>query len=190
MKTLQIVLRCVMVSLFVTILSGLNYLAVAQQDANTVVSPKIEIKQVEAQKALVIKVQIPSKDIGAKMGELYGKLFTYVGTNRIATSGAPFAVYYEYNPQGNTTFEVGVPVSSLIQGSEEITYKEFPAMKVASSLFIGPYDQTGPIYEALMKYIKDNNLQINGASWEIYLNDPMQVKDPSKYQTLIYFPIN
>jgi effector-binding domain-containing protein len=157
----------------------------AQENA----SPKIEVKQVAAQKAAVIKVTVPTNVMGQKMGELYGKLFGYLGANKIQPVGAAFAVYYEYDPKGNTVFEVGVPIASPIQGNDEIKFKEFPAMKVLATLYVGPYEKIGPVYVALTKYASDNKIVTLSTPWEVYLTDPNQVKDPNKYQTMVYFPV-
>ncbi len=150
---------------------------------------KIEVKQIDAQKAVVIKITVPSSELMNKMGELYGSLFGYLGTNSIQPAGAPFAVYYEYNPQGNVTMEAGVPVSAEVKDADNIKYKEYPAMKVVSTLYVGPYDKVGPTYELIQKYLKDNNLQQAGATWEVYLTNPQEEQDQSKYQTMIYFPV-
>ncbi|HEY4784513.1 MAG TPA: GyrI-like domain-containing protein [Bacteroidales bacterium] len=152
-------------------------------------TPKIEVKEVNAQKALTIKVSVPTNTIGQKMGELYGKLFGHLGENSLQPAGAPFAVYYSFDPNGNTEFEVGVPVSTETKGTDEIKYKEYPAMKVISTLYVGPYEKMGPVYEALKKYAADNKLETQPATWEVYLTDPMKETDTSKYQTLIYYVI-
>lgn len=149
--------------------------------------PKIERKDVAAQKALTIKVAVPSKAIQQKMGELYGKLYSYLGTHNIQPAGVPFAIYYTYDPKGNTEFEVGIPIASAVTGNEEIKFKELPAMKVLAALYVGPYENSGPVYEALMKYAKDNKLETSPAMWEVYLTDPSKETDPAKYQTLIYY---
>ena len=150
---------------------------------------KVETKQVGSQKTLVIKSTVPSSDMSKAMGDLFGKLFGYLGSNNIQPAGPPFAVYYDYDPKGNTVFELGVPVASETKGTNEIVYKEFPAMKVISSLYVGPYEKVGPVYEYISKYIKDNGLQISGPTWEIYLTNPGQEPDPNKYQTAIYYPV-
>jgi effector-binding domain-containing protein len=56
------------------------------------------------------------------------------------------------NPQGNTVFEVGVQVSSAIQGNDEVKYKEFPAMKVVSTLYVGSYENVAPAYETIIYF--------------------------------------
>ena len=150
---------------------------------------KIELKDISAQKALVMRTTIPSANVSAKMGELYGKLFAYINANGIQATGAPFAVYYTYDPNGSTEFEVGIPVATDQQGKDEIKFRGYPAMRVISALHTGPYENAGAVYEALKKYATDNKLETLPLSWEIYLTDPSQVKDPAKYRTNIYFVI-
>ncbi len=150
---------------------------------------KIEIKNIEAQKALIIKADVPTSSIGEKMSEMYGKLFGYLGQKQKQPTGPSFAAYSKFDPQGNTVFEAGVPLAEKIEGEGEIEYKEYPAMKVVSMLYIGPYENMMPAYEKIQKYIEENNLKSNNTPWELYLTDPTSEPDPNKYQTLIYFPV-
>jgi effector-binding domain-containing protein len=175
--------------LFITIFLSQKMVSFAQDKKENTFSAKIEIKEISAVKAVVIKLSIPSSEIGPKMGELYGKLYGYLSQQKIQPAGAPFAVYYQFDPKGNTTFETGVPVNASVNNDGDILYKEFPAMKVATTLYTGSYEKIGPTYEALEKFIKEKNLQPAGVSWEVYLTDPSTVKDPNLNQTVIYFPL-
>lgn len=150
---------------------------------------KIEIKQVEAQHALVIKAEVPTSEIGPSMGRMYGELFKYAEANNIQPAGPPFAVYYSFEMEGNTVFEAGLPVQSKTKAEGEISYKEFPSMKVASTLYKGAYEDMLPVYEAMEKYLNENNLESAGTSWEVYLTDPGEVASPQDNQTLVYFTI-
>ncbi len=152
-------------------------------------SQKSETKEIGVQKTVVITMTVPSSQIGTKMGEAYGKLFGYLGQKGIQPAGAPFAVYTQYDPKGNTTFEAGVPVANKIEAAGDIAYKEYPAMKVLSTLYKGAYENVGPVYEAMEKYMKDKGMQSTMVAWEIYLTDPSQVTNPDDNQTLIYFPL-
>jgi len=40
-----------------------------------------------------------------------------------------------------------------------------------------------------MKFIEENEKEINGASWEVYITDPMSEPDTSKWVTQIYYPV-
>jgi effector-binding domain-containing protein len=161
----------------------------AQEGGCTASGPVIEVKQVESQKTIVIRFDVSSKEIGPAMGEAFGKLFGFLGSNSIAPAGPPFSVYYSYDPAGNTVFEAGVPVSDTVSGNDEIRYKEFPAMKVVTTQFKGPYDAMEPTYGELYKYVSANGLESDGTAWEVYLTDPSQQNEPKENQTLIYMPV-
>ena len=176
------------ISFLICLLLSLSF-KVFSQESNDITGLKIEVKEVEAAKALVIKTSVPINEIGPKMGEMYGKLFGFLEENNIEPVGPPFAVYYEFNPEGNTTFETGIPVAQTVEGNEVISFKEFPAMKVATTIYTGAYETFIPVYEALSKYLEENKLESDGTTWEIYLTDPNEVEDPNENQTIIYFPI-
>lgn len=151
---------------------------------------EIEVKSIEAQKTLVIKAETTMEEIGPKMGELYGKLFGYLEAKGIQPISPPFAVYYKWDlEKGITVFEVGVPIAQKDEGTEEIKYKEFPAMKVVSKFYQGPYEKMEPVYTEIEQYIKDNNLKMAGTVWDIYLTDPEEVTDPNQYQTIVYYTV-
>ena len=161
----------------------------AQDTVKTCNHTPMEIKEIDATKALIIRMDVPMSAIGDKMGECYGKLFQYIGANNIAPAGPVFAVYYSWEPEGNVIFEAGVPVAEASAGAGDVTYKEYPVMKAVTTLYSGAYEAMEPVYNQLMKYMEENKLESNGSSWEVYLTDPSMVKNPEDNKTLIYFPL-
>jgi effector-binding domain-containing protein len=149
----------------------------------------IKVQQVEVQKTIVVRFDVASSEIGPSMGKAFEKLFGFLGANGIAPVGPPFAVYYSYDPSGHTVFEAGIPVSDTVGGNDEVMYKEFPAMKVVTTQFQGPYDAMEPVYTELFNYIAANGLTSDGTSWEVYLTDPSQVADPKDNLSVIYLPL-
>ena len=163
--------------------------ALAQEEKIKCNHTPMEVKEIDAQKTLVIKANVPMNTIGKKMGELYGQLFQYIGEKGIQPAGPAFAVYYSWDPNGNVVFETGVPIAAEDEGKENIIYKEFPVMKAVTTLYTGSYENMEPVYNHIQKYMEENELESIGNSWEVYLTDPSKVADPSQNQTLIYFPL-
>lgn len=161
----------------------------AQEEEKTWSNTPFEVKTIEAQKALVIKADVAMSEIGPKMGDIYKRVFTYLAEKQIQAAGPAVAVYLSWDPEGNTVFEAGVPVAQETKGEGDIIYKEYAEMKVVATLYKGSYENLGPIYGELQKYMTDNSLEPIGISWEVYLTDPSKVSDPSMNQTMIYFPI-
>lgn len=163
-------------------------ISIKAQDKSDCESSKFEIKEVEAVKALVIKSDVPMKEVGDAMGKSYGQLFSYIEANNIQPAGPPFAVYLKWDPEGNVVFESGIPVSKNENGNDNVVYKEYPEMKVLSTLYKGSYEKMEPVYHEMMEYMKTEKMEGNNTSWEIYLTDPNEVA-PEENKTLIYFPI-
>jgi effector-binding domain-containing protein len=148
-----------------------------------------EIKTIETQKAIVIKSEVPSSEVGSKMGEIYKKIYAYAAENKIMPAGPPFSVYYSYEPNGKTVFEAGIPVIKQVSTSGEILFKEYPPMKVLKTTYVGEYEKMAPVYEKITQYIKDQKLESLNICWEVYLTDPSTLKNPADNKTLIYFTI-
>ncbi len=175
--------------LYLVVFAGLQT-SYAQNDTSACKKhTNIEVKEIDAQKALVIKADVPISAIGETMGELYGKLYTYAGEKGVQFAGPPFAIYYSYDPEGNVVFKAGVPIATEVEGEGDIHYKEFPIMKVVTTVYTGAYEEMEPVYGHIQKYMEENKLESNGTSWEVYLTDPNQVADPSENKTIIYFPL-
>jgi effector-binding domain-containing protein len=61
--------------------------------------------------------------------------------------------------------------------------------KALQLAYFGSYDKTGEAHYAMGDYIKDNNLELNGAVIEEFITDPANEPDTSKWQTNIYYMI-
>ncbi len=103
-------------------------------------------------------------------------------------AGAPFAAYYNMDMQ-DLDVELGFPVPKELPGKDEIKAGHLPGGKYAVVLHTGPYDQVGPAYEALAKWVAEKGYQATGVAYEVYLNDPGQTK-PEDLQTQVMFPLN
>ena len=92
----KLIIKKLTTSTFVMLICALSFGAFASKiKVGAPAQPSVEIKQIEAQKSVVIKVTIPTADVGQKMGELYGKLFGYLAENSIQPAGNPFAVFHK-----------------------------------------------------------------------------------------------
>jgi effector-binding domain-containing protein len=82
--------------------------------------------------------------------------------------------------------ELGFPVARSLPDKGEIEAGEIPAGRVATCLFIGPYSEMEPAYEALFEWMEENGYEGTGVSYELYLNDP---REAAPAQTQIVFPL-
>jgi effector-binding domain-containing protein len=125
-----------------------------------------------------------SPDIGAAMGEVYEK----VTQAEICPSGPPRVVYHEITDD-EWTVEACIPVTGVEKAPQGLTLRKFDGGKMASTLHVGPYHELGMVYREIEVWIEKQNLKSAGAPFDVYLNDPSEVKDPTKFETEILWPV-
>lgn len=102
----------------------------------------------------------------------------------------PAAVYTKWDEANNETeFYVGLVIKKDIPldvGMEKLTLPKGDNVMIAK---YGPYG-TGDLeaHMAIDTYLNENDLEQNGAIWELYLNDPATVK-PEEIETEIHYPV-
>ncbi len=146
-----------------------------------------EVKNQPAQPALSIRTRSSVQELPQAFGKAYGAIAQYLGELSEAPAGPAFAAYYNMDMQ-DLDVEIGFPVSKKLPSKGEIQASQIPGGKLASCLHVGPYQDVGPAYEALTKWVNDKGYQATGVSYEMYLNDPAQTP-PNELKTLIIFPL-
>lgn len=149
----------------------------------------VEKTKVAQQYFMVKKDSAKTPDeVGQKLGTIFGEIGKCAKDCGMEMTGAPVAWYN--GPTGPWVFEAGAPFKNTCKKpSKGIYNKEIKAGNAVVCHFFGPYTDMKVGYEAAQNYIAEQKLQVNGAPWEVYVGDPMIVKDPYKVQTDIYFPI-
>jgi effector-binding domain-containing protein len=84
-----------------------------------------------------------------------------------------------------------IPTKTLCKGKcdEGMNCTVIKACKCVKVTYLGAYESNNIAYEAAKNYIAEHKLEVTGEPWEEYENDPMEVKDPSKFITNVYWPI-
>jgi effector-binding domain-containing protein len=125
----------------------------------------------------------------AKIGELFSELMGFINVHRLTVTGPGIFIHHdpEYRPE-DADLEVCLPVAGEATGGGRVNLKELPAIRAVSLLHVGPYDQVGPTYADILKYIAEKQLTIAGPSREVYLVGPMGAP-PEKYVTEVQFPV-
>lgn len=106
----------------------------------------------------------------------------------VAPSGAPFVIYHEFGTDGIDA-EVSVPIDEPVAAAGKTESRVLPAMTVARTIHVGPYEKLGDAYTALWDWIKSHEFEIAGPIQERYLNGPGDNVPTSEYRTEIEMPI-
>jgi effector-binding domain-containing protein len=146
-----------------------------------------EIVEQPAQPTLSIRARSTVQDLPQVLGSGYGVIMQYLGELGVGPAGAPFVVYYNLDMQ-DLDIELGFPVSQPLPGKGEIHAARLPGGKMATRLYVGPYQDCGPAYEELNQFIKDQGCEASGVAIEYYLNDPSQ-PPYEEAQTRIVLPL-
>lgn len=148
----------------------------------------VATRELAALPILSIRERRPQADIPELIGRCFGDLFGRLGLLAVEPAGPPFVIYHEFGPDGIDA-EVCVPVSGHVPASGHIVARTLPAMTVARTLHVGPYDQLGGAYAAVTDWMTRTEHVAAGPMLERYLNSPDEVASPAEYRTEIEVPI-
>ena len=149
----------------------------------------IQLVNLDMQPSLSILDSTTIDGIGELLGRNYGIIMEHIMKKEIPMTGFPFAVYYNWDPNGIIVIRAAVPVAEGTKGHKVIEYFELPAAKAVYAKHFGSYD-TGDTHYAIDDYMKVNKIEGNEQYiWEVYVTDPMAEPDTSKWQTDIYYPL-
>lgn len=149
---------------------------------------EISITEIEEQRIVSIRGRFEQRTIPEFLGKAFGEVFGRLGLLGVSPAGPPFVIYHQFGPQ-EVDAEVCVPVSGPVEACGRIRARIIPAMTVARTLHVGPYEELGGAYIALDAWIERGGLEAVGPLQERYLNRPGDEVMPADYQTEIEIPI-
>lgn len=116
---------------------------------------------------------------------IYGALVPALG-DKIA--GMPTSISHSYNMEKKEIdIEVALPVVSEIK-LDGYSTTMIPGGKAVKYVFVGPYEGTEKAWGQLMAQV-NAKYKVRYSPYEVYANDPMEVKDPAKYITWMIVPV-
>lgn len=152
---------------------------------------EVTVKEIPAQHVAVLRRRVTAGTIGAEVGAAFGALMAAVGRSGAGFAGPTFLVMTEVvDPDGGDgEVEVGIPVATPFPGDGEVQGREEPAHLVAATVHRGPYEEEGPAYAAVERWVQAHGHASSGPPREVYLTSPADTPDPADYRTEIRFPI-
>ncbi len=151
---------------------------------------EISVKEFPGQLSMAIIDSTSMEEMGTKIGNAYREVAEHLSKKGIQFAGQPYLKYLsDFDPEKKVVFEAGFPVTNQIEKSGRIIPSELKQSKTVTTTHFGAYEAMDLTYNALMQYIQENNLVISGNSFEIYITDPKNEPDTSKWETEIYIPV-
>ncbi|MBC6150787.1 MerR family transcriptional regulator [Listeria booriae] len=124
-------------------------------------------------------------------GILWEKLYQTLMMNNIAFAKEPYnlAIFHDDSYQeSNVDVEVQVAVQTS-HPNTGITFKEAPAVQVASVVITGSYEQMTAVTETVAMWLENHHYQLNGPMFNIYHVSIATEPNPQNWVTEACFPI-
>lgn len=148
---------------------------------------EVKIVELEPKRALAIRETFEASKLGDKFGEIYSEIGAYMQANNIQFAGAPFGIYHAFSPE-SIDLEAGMPVSDSPEGEGRIHFMNTYGGKAAMTVFMGHYDKLKEAWREFAKLV-DAEYKLAGPCFEVYITDPGEEPDSSKWITELYTPI-
>lgn len=124
------------------------------------------------QPVLYIRRETNMQGLSNLIGEGFMKLGAYLEELGEISSDTPFLLYedFEHMTDDHIVAEVVIATSRLLPERGDIKSRMLPEMKVIFAYYRGDYNDMPPLYDDMMKWAKEQNLELTGDSHEYYLN--------------------
>jgi effector-binding domain-containing protein len=161
--------------------------SIINQETHTMIDTP-QILQTPAQHTAVIHFRIPRDEIQNVMGPGLGELTAAVAAQGITPTGPWFTHHLKMEPD-SWDFEISLPVGTPIMASGRVQSGERPAMKVARTIYHGPYEGLGDAWCEFMDWIEANGHTPAADLYECYLSGPQSSPDPANWRTEFTRPL-
>ena len=146
------------------------------------------VVNLEPHQAIAIRDNCTAAELSKKYTEIYGELGEIMKRQNLQFADHPFGMYHSFSPEA-VDMEGGVVVKGDPKPEGRMHVIKTYEGKALRADFIGPYDRLHEGWNAAMLYAKDNNFEVYGTPFEVYVSDPSNEPDSSKLHTEIYLPI-
>jgi len=133
-------------------------------------------------------------EIGSKTAPMIEQIEIFMSENSLPAQGSPFVIYNDWDELNKTTiFSVGIhtPDMVILPDGSPVISGHIPPLTAIKTTLQGNYSYLSKAWEETEKYIQENGFVKNDAlsPFEVYVNRFPNEKNPSKWITEVYIPI-
>jgi effector-binding domain-containing protein len=140
------------------------------------------IVQTTAQLTAVIHLKVPRARIQEVMGPGLAEIKAAVAAQGVAATGPWFTHHLRISPD-TFDFEISVPEAAPVTAAGRVRPSVWPAMKVARTVYRGPYEGLAAAWGEFDAWVKANGHEPAPDLWECYLAGPESSPDPAAWRT-------
>ena len=148
----------------------------------------IQLRELPTERLASVRSRQSIADLGRLMEREFGHIMTALAHQGLYPTGPPVAIYHSWS-EDSVDVELGFPIVGEFQEADGVFPSELPAGKVASTIFVGRYEDIEKAYEAIQAWAKENGLELAEMMWERYFTSPEEEPDLSKHVTEVFWPV-
>lgn len=152
-------------------------------------SYNVSIKTIPERYAATLRMTIPHYE---DEGMVWGILCEETDSLNVIPAD-PCLVAAEFPDDEFKEENVEVFAWKTVKGSypdtEHVKFKTLPAVKVASCVVKGSYEQMPEVYGAVISWVKENGFDTAGSMFNIYHVSPHETQDEKEFITEVCYPI-
>ncbi len=150
---------------------------------------KPQIVQTAPQTIAVIRLTVPREEIQKVMGPSRGELMAAVAAQGVASTG-PWFTHHLKMPAEVFDFELGVPVARPVSAAGRVKPSQWPAMRVARTVYHGPYEGLASAWGEFLAWIAAEGHKPKPELWECYIAGPESGPDAARWRTQLDRPVD
>jgi effector-binding domain-containing protein len=145
---------------------------------------------------VAIRTRVTMADLGG-LGARFAEVFAWLGARGVPPAGPPFFRYNVIDMARELEVDAGVPITAALDGTGDIVRGVLPPGRYATLMYVGHPAGLAEATTALLDWADGQHLKWDmtpgdsGERWgsrlEIYLTDPGQEPDMSKWATQLAF---
>ena len=148
-----------------------------------------QIIETSPQTIAILRLTVPREEIQNVMGAGLRELTAAVAAQGVAVSG-PWFTHHLRMPAEVFDFEIGVPIAEPVSAAGRMRPGQWPALRVARTVYHGPYEGLGAAWGELIAWIAAEGHTPVPELWECYLAGPESGPDPAKWRTQLDRPLS
>lgn len=145
------------------------------------------LKSVESIQVASIRDQLPNYP---GVGQLFEELLQYLQHQGVKPGRYCTAIWHdpEYKPE-NVDGEAVMAIEGIVSGNDRVQVKELPGWNTMACLIHhGSYSTLNQAYEAILRWIENNDYEIVGSNREFYIKGGHE-QDNESHVTELQFPV-
>lgn len=142
----------------------------------------------ETRPTAVIHFRIPRDQMGEAFGSAIPEIMELLNAQGAGPVGGVFAHHFEMIPD-EFDFDLGFPISKPITGSGRVQAGEWPAMRVARTVYHGNYDGLPGAWAEFEAWYNELPDEKAPDIYESYDRGPESSENPADWRTGLYRPL-